>query len=302
MKLLLGFALSAGLFAHGALAENLPSQPKSVEHPGSDVYAYGVTKEVFKSNGRDVSVYLPDAELLNGERFPVVVFGAGQASPEEAYEMTLTHLAGKGVAVIFPEYSNGFFDQNWSRMGQDYANLAQAAVDRFSQLDPNKVVYTGHSKGGYVAGVAAGQTTGLRPQSLVLFQPAGYLSREWSSVPADVPLTIIYSDADTIIKRGDVDEMFEASPVTHKQFLNVKSYNSTSPRLEADHFFLFSKKTWIGGRDGISPFHYYGVFGWLVGAAQDLVDGSELTNPYLYGDEAINTGLESFQHDVNRNW
>jgi dienelactone hydrolase len=297
-KLLLGFALSVLVLAQATMAESLPSQPKSVEHPGSDVYSYGVTKDVFQSNGRSVSVYLPDAELFDGEQFPVVVFGAGQASPEEAYEDTFAHLAGKGVAVIFPEYSNGFFDQNWTRMGQDYANLAQAAVGRYQQLDASRVVFSGHSKGGYVAGVSAGQEVGLRPQSVVLFQPAGFKPSAWSNVPVSVPVTIIYSDADTIIKREDVDRIFEASPVTHKQFLYVRSY----PGLSADHFFPFSKKTWIGGRDGISPFHYYGVFGWLIGAAQDLVEGSEITNTFIYGDEATNTGVDSFRHEVTRSW
>ncbi|MEO0335777.1 MAG: hypothetical protein AAF202_05260, partial [Pseudomonadota bacterium] len=142
----------------------------------------------------------------------------------------------------------------------------------------------------------------LRPQSIVLFQPAGHQQSTWNQVPAQIPVTIIYSDADTIIDRDIVDDIYEGSPADKKQFLYVRSYRGTQPALEADHFFVFSKSTWIGGRDGVSPFHYYGTFGWLVGAAQDVLDGSPVSNPYIYGDEAINTGLESFQHEVVRSW
>ena len=301
-KLEKGFTLFLLLTCALAWGDSLPGRPKSSDHPGSDTYLYGVTKEVFQEKGRDVSVYLPDSSLLRAQQFPVVVFGASQASPEEAYEATFTQLAGKGVAVVFPDYANGFFDHNWMRMGEDYANLALAAVQRFPQLDPRAVVFSGHSKGASVASVAAGQQLGLRPAAVVLFQPAGYVPSLWSRVPSSVPVTVIHSDADTIIKKEDGERIYEASPALFKQFLYVRSYTTTEPQLSADHFFCLSKKTWLGGRDGLSPFHYYGVFGWLIGAAEDAALGTPARHPFLYGAEATKTGIRDFEHFVRRNW
>lgn len=295
----LNWLLSILVFSQFSLAANLPSQPKSTDHPGSDSYTYGVMKEVFQENGRDVNVYLPET---TGEQVPVVVFGHGQASPLEAYEATFMHLAGKGVAVIFPEYSSGFFDQNWRRMGADYANLAKAAADRFPVIDQSAVVFAGHSKGGYVAGVSAGLDDGLRPSALVLFTPAGYDAQAWSRVSPEVPVTIVFGDKDDIVEESLVREIFERSQVNHKQYIDLKSYSMTSPNLEADHFFPFSKRTWVGGRDGISPFHFYGVFGWLIGAAEDAQAGNPLEHPFVYGDRVVETGVQGFEHGLTRNW
>lgn len=290
------------LLAPSAFASELPSQPKSVEHPGSDAYEYGVVKEAFQHNRRNVSVYLPNGEGIASGSIPVVVFGAGQASPEEAYEDTFVQLAAKGVAVIFPKYDNGFFDRDWRRMGADYANLAQEAANRFSIIDRAAVVFSGHSKGAYVASVAAGLGVGLQPAAVVLIQPAGYDSRAWADVKPSVPVTVIASDADDIIDESLVREIYQASAVRHKQFMMIKSYTMTNPQLPADHFFCFSKDTWIGGRDGISPFHYYGLFGWLIGAAKDLQSEEPISNPFIYGNEAVNTGVAGFRHEVTRSW
>jgi hypothetical protein len=60
--------------------------------------------------------------------------------------------------------------------------------------------------------------------------------------------------------------------------------------------------TALGGKNGISPFHYFGTRPWLLGAAQDLKDGRTASNPYLYGDELLNTGAPSLNHRRKRNF
>ncbi len=278
-------------------AQELPSQPIEQEHPGSNHYEYDVEIQSLKVDGRQVDVFLPKGNQLGS--FPVIVFGHGQAIKVSAYADSFKHFAKKGVAVIHPNYDSGFFDQNWERMASDYNELTHKTIQKFEQrLDRSNITYSGHSKGGYVALMAAGTSVSpVRPSSLVLFAPADFNSSYLSSLDINVPLTLIWGENDSIIGRDKIQQIYNQAPSLRKQFIEVKSYSS----LSADHYLPMTKSSFFGGHDGANAFHYHGMWKWLIGASQDVTNKSNQTNTYIYGSEAYTSGA-GFKHAVQRSW
>lgn len=278
----------------------VPSQPTDILHPGSANYEFTFKKENFKTNGRQVNVFLPAESISRNKKAPVVVFGHGQAIDLAGYELTFEHLAKKGVAVIFPMYDKSFLDQDWRRMASDFNQLTAEALNKYSDyIDVDKVIYSGHSKGAYVALIAAGEP-GLKINvgSAVLFAPAGFDNEYLKTINPNMPVTLIWSDADTVIKQNLITEIYSKLNVRFKQWILVKSYSS----LKADHFFPLSKSYFFGGRNGASAFHFHAVWKWLIGAAWDLDSTKDLSNPYIYGEEAIKTGIDGLNHSITKNW
>src|SRR4051794_12341612 len=95
----LAVLLASSAFAAPELVVPMPTQPTDPAHPGSLVAPYQYS-QVGITGG---TLFLPKAQ--RGEKFPVVVFGHGHLVPMFAYDKTLSHLAGKGIAVIYAEYS-----------------------------------------------------------------------------------------------------------------------------------------------------------------------------------------------------
>jgi dienelactone hydrolase len=288
-----------------AFSQAPPTAPADAAHPGSAAYRYTVFQEQFQVQGRQIDFFAPAEIARESKKAPVIVFGHGQALETQHYRLMFEHLAKKGYAVIVPKYDTGFFDRNWRRMANDYADLASAAMSRHAKyIDPNLVIYSGHSKGAYVALVSAGiprSSRKVEPKAMVLFAPAGYDSEYIRNVTTSIPVTIVHGEKDTIIASSLIQEIYSALPSSHKQLIEPLSYK-TQPELPADHYIVMTKSFFMGGRDGISPFHYYGAFKWLIGAADDLVNGGPLTNPYVYGDLSIATGIEGFRHRQSRSW
>tara|TARA_B100001248_G_scaffold261335_2_gene252192 strand:+ start:20813 stop:21700 length:888 start_codon:yes stop_codon:yes gene_type:complete len=295
MKLLLAsicFVLSATAFA-------LPPQPTDPNHPGSATYDYGVSHEKLKIMGRDVDVFLPRAGAFERESFPVVVFGHGQAIKVDGYEMTFEHLAKRGIAVIHPMYDSGFFDRKWRRMAADYNQLVDAVLQRYEQLNPEQLIYAGHSKGAYIALMAAGAPNlKVVPKSLVLFAPAGMDDDYINKLDKNTAVSIIYGEADSIIGRDLIDRIYKLAPVERKQLLIVNSYSG----LSADHYIPLNRSYIFGGRDGIGAFHYHGVWKWLMGAAWDVQEGARASNSFLYGEDALSSGDSNVRHEIFRSW
>ncbi len=280
------------------IAFSLPPQPTEVEHPGSSQYQYQLFSEAFKFGGRDLHFYAPRELLESGQRLTLIVFGHGQATPVSGYNMTFEHLAKKGYAVLFPQYDSGFFDQNWVRMGSDFNALTLATIQRHSNsLSAERVVYSGHSKGGFVALVAAGLKSSFA-KSLVLLSPAGFTEKEIKTIDVTVPVTLVWSEDDRIIKEELIQTIYKELPVSRKQMIRVLNYTE----LKADHFFPLNRKFVFGGANGVSPFHFYSVWPWLVGAARDVEEGTLQTNSYLYGEKALGTGIIGFSHQVDKSW
>jgi predicted esterase len=303
------FVTSFAIILAGSLnsfAESLPVQPSEKEHPGSSFYSYTSLKQSFKISGRDVDTFCPKEIAQNPVKAPVLVFGHGQAMDLSHYNMTFEHLAKKGFCVIFPTYDTGFFDQEWRRMGSDFVNLTNATLKQLSTYaDASKVVFSGHSKGAYVALVASGLPANqllVKPSSVILFAPAGFDEEYLRNIDPNIPLTLVYGEADTIIKKDLNDEIYEKIRSSHKQFIFVKSYTTTQPSLAADHFFIANKKSFFGGRNGVSSLHFFGAWKWLVGGLNDLKSLKPLQDPYLYGGEAGSTGLNNFSHEIKRSW
>lgn len=280
----------------------LPAQPVAAEHPGSANYTYQLQHESIESDGRTIEMYWPQG----AHSVPLVVFGHGQATPVDGYAATLEHLAKKGVAVAFVEYDSGFFDQDWGRMAHDYMKLAAAAVKHYPNLiDSKKVIFSGHSKGAYIAGMAAGLESGAReiePAALVLFAPAGYDATYAKRVSPGAAVTLIWGDEDSVIKESVVRGLYDALTVQKKQYIKALSYSGFDGEAKADHFFILTQSFFFGGHDGVSPLHYFGAWKWLLGAAYDLNDGGHVTNAYLYGAEAASTGADNLTHKILRNY
>ncbi len=288
--------------------ENLdaPSAPTAPDNPGSMVYKYDFTAKTLQCYGRQVSVFLPKAKLVKkdqagtGKNFPVVVYGHGQALGLDKYRATLVHLAKKGVAAIFPTYDNGFFDQNWERMGRDYVRLTDCALKQFHELSRDEVVFSGHSKGAYVASIAAGlavrEKLSVHPHAIVLFEAAGFDQSAVSSIDSTMALTVVYADHDDVVSRDISQSIYSSAKTKHKQFIFFRSYAN----LTADHFWPLTEASFFGG-GAPSALHYYGEWKWLTAAALDLNSGDHFTNKYLYGDMAGDKGVIGLQDDITRN-
>jgi alpha/beta superfamily hydrolase len=303
MKLSLGvLMLFFGASSLASGAPPLPVAPTLAEHPGSKVYDHQFTEKSVTCLGRSVAVFLP-AKNSPTEVFPTVVYGHGQALDLEAYRGTFEHLAKKGIAVLFPKYDNGFFDQDWTRMGSDYVAMTDCAIRAIGpELLASEVVFSGHSKGAYVASVAAGlsfqRSLAIQPKTLLLFEPAGVDSNTIGFVPTGVSTIVTFADADRTVDRSISEQIFNSVKSATKRFILVKSYrNETSQSLIADHFFPLTKSTFAGGGPE-GPLHYYGAWKWLVAAARDLHAGGTFTDSYLYGVDAGDKGVAGFFDDI----
>ncbi len=289
------------LICFSVMAQELPGSPASAEHPGSKIYAHEVERRDVRCDGRDVVVTYP--RDLVAQALPLVIYGHGQALGFEHYEQTLVHLARKGAIAVHPQYDKGFFDQDWVRMGRDFVSLASCAVRKLGLLvAEDQVVFTGHSKGAYVAGVAAGvavrEASKLTANAVVLFQPAGIDPTSWALLPRETKITVVHADQDTIVDRAITEKLYEQAPVEQKQMIILKSYGA---QLEAKHFWPLTKKSVFGGT-GENAFHYYGAWKWLTAAVWDLRDGNRATNPYLYGPQAADKGVVALEDSIQRNW
>lgn len=267
----------------------IPSDPA---HPGSKVYTHELVRTDITCNGRAVNVFLPK----NKKSAPAVIYGHGQALTLDNYQGTLEHLAKKGVAGIFPEYSNGFFDQDWPRMARDYVNLAECAIGQSGgAIDRSNVTFSGHSKGAYVASIAAGlaqkENLPLKPKTVILLETAGFDSSSASAVSPNTDVVVVFSDQDTIVERNLSESYYNAVPSRRKQFIYLKSYPGGS---KADHQWPLTKGGFFGGGDE-GPLHYYGAWKWLVAAGLGLEN-------YLFGAEATDKGVPGLRDDVNKNF
>jgi hypothetical protein len=283
----------------------LPVAPNDPKHPGSKIYSYASEEKKFDCNGREVQVFVPKSSNAN-EVFPAVIYGHGQALDVANYRGTMEHLAKKGIVAVFPTYDTGFFDQDWIRMGRDYVTVSQCAIAKAGVVvDKDQIVFSGHSKGAYVASVASGlafkESLSLRPQAVVLFAPAGWNSNTLAYVDPQVSYTIAYSDQDTIVDFDISQNIYQNVKSTRKQLIKFKSYTETARTLKADHFWPLTKGSFAGGGSE-SAFHYYGSWRWLVAAALDLKEKTAFSNPHLYGDEAINKGVPGLTDSVQRSW
>ena len=113
-----------------------------------------------------------------------------------------------------------------------------------------------------------------------------------------MPLSIIWGETDNITKRSLMMDIYNNANQTYQQFIELSSY----PDQKADHMFPSHKKSFLGGIDGVSAFHYHGTWKWLLGAAADIANGSRVTNSYIYGDRALTSGDESVLHKAQRSW
>jgi dienelactone hydrolase len=294
------------LFSTLSFAQDLPPQPTAESDPGSAVFHNELFKTHIEVNGRGVDFFAPATSGAKGIGAPVIVFGHGQALSTDNYELLFEHLAKKGYAVVCPSYDSGFFDQDWRRMGSDYANLARETLKQFaSYVNPAQVVFSGHSKGAYIALVAAGLPAGsqpLRPSSVVAFEPAGFDAEYAKNFDPNMPVTITHGDRDTVVSSDLMNTIYDGLPSKYKQLIEVASYVGTNPELDADHYFVMTQSFFMGGHDGLSPFHYYGAIKWLIGAAQDVVAGSPIDNTYLFGAAAADTGLDGIKDQIHKSW
>lgn len=305
MKLL--FVSFSLIFATSLFAQ-LPSAPTDAQHPGSKIYSYGFKSERLNCNGRDVDVFVPQGKTKkrSNANYPAIVFGHGQALDVDNYRLSMEHLAKKGIVAVFPTYDKGFFDRDWRRMGRDYVNLTDCAFKQIKtrfgvDTSYDQVVFSGHSKGAYVASIASGlsykEEMLVKPRAIVLFQAAGLDIELNQAIDPMIPFTVVYSDKDTIVSRQISNDLFSSSPSIKKQFILLKSY----PELSADHFWPLTKGAIFGGGPE-SSLHYFALWKWLVAAAKDLTIGGQGNNPYLYGDRASDKGITTLVDEISRNW
>ena len=283
-----------------SMAQSLQA-PTDPLHPGSKHYDYGVAQSKVTCLQRKVDIFQPVSS--GSEKFPVVVFGHGQALEVEHYRVTFEHLAKKGVVVLFPTYDTGFFDQDWARMGSDYVKQVDCALKTFSVADSTAVIFSGHSKGAYVASVAAGiwdaTSTSYQLGANVFFAPAGSDTKLLKKYATHTATTVVYSDADSIVDKSISENIFTQASSHLKQLITLKSYQT--PALKADHFWILTKSSFAGGKDGDNALHHYGAWKWLVAAAWDLRDGGKNLQPHLYGDLAADKGVHGLKDDLLRN-
>lgn len=278
--------------------------PTDASHPGSKVYNYEATHQQTTCLQRKVNIVAPQTQTTAGEKFPVVVFGHGQALDLDHYKMTFEHLAKKGVIVLFPQFDTGFFDQDWSRMGSDFVKQTECALQQLPDADLNAVVFAGHSKGAYVASVAAGSvelnSVSYKLRANVLFAPAGSSNSHLKQYPPKTATTVVYSDSDTIVSKSISENIYRQATSEIKQLITVKSY--VNPPLKADHFWVLTKSSFAGGKNGDNALHHHGAWKWLVSAAWDVRDGAKSNSPFLYGEWTTDKGVSGLVDDLQKNW
>lgn len=293
-------------FLSGGLANASPSAPSDPIHPGSKIYNFNFSKEEIRCSGRKVEIYLPTPRPSTATT--MIVFGHGQALNSSHYEESLEHVARKGFIAIHPQYDNGFFDQNWNRMASDYLNQTRCAVDHLGTLAASqKVIFSGHSKGAYVASIAAGlasqHASRIVPAAVLLFGLAGFDASSATRIATETELTVVFGEEDSIVSEDFSRQLYNQASATRRQFIKVKSYPAENGQraVSANHMFPLTKaSTFGGGEEG--PLHYYGVWKWLVAAANDVEEGARGTQEYLYGSKADDKGVEKLKDTVQRNF
>lgn len=288
----------------------LPKAPSDALHPGSKVYEFATTTTEVSCGNRKAQLVLPKSKMprVAMSPVPVVIFGRGQALNFSNYQGTFEHLAKKGIAVIHPIYDTGFFDQNWNRMASDYMSITDCVLNQFpQQLDRSKLIFSGHSKGAYVASIAAGLAfTGsqkVEPKMVILFAPAGNDQKALAQIEPGVSLTVVFSDADTIVDQKFSRQIYDLTPSRKKQYITIKSYTQAQggAELKADHMWPLTQGSFAGGGNE-SSLHYFGSWKWLTAAGFDLRDGGRFTNDYLFGTESLSKGVEGFSDSALRNF
>ena len=169
----------------------------------------------------------------------------------------------------------------------------------YTLTDPKQIIYSGHSKGGYIALMAAGLPKNelvISPAAIVVFEPAGFNAEYYKRIDPNVPVTLTWGEADTVVSQSLMQQIYDGLPSSKKQMITVKSYDDR----QADHYFPMSDTVFGFGHAGISAYHYHAVWKWLLGAAWDL-ETNKQTNPYLYGDEALASGVAKIRHLAVRN-
>lgn len=289
----LTLTLQKGCSYPAPLMTKAVTAPMDQAHPGSKKYPFAAESKSLTCQGRDVTVFLPKGGV---GKLPAVVYGHGQALGLDNYRGTLEHLAKKGVAAIFPTYDNGFLDQDWPRMGRDYVNLTDCAIAKTGELiDRGRITFSGHSKGAYVASIAAGLTEKenlpVRPQSVILMETAGFDSVSAANVSESTSVTVVYSDKDTVVGRNLSQSFYDSVKSKRKQFIFMKSYPNGP---NADHQWPLTQGGFFGGGNE-GPLHYFGAWKWLTASALGLDD-------YLYGNQAGDKGDPNVQDEILRNF
>lgn len=248
MRCLVLFIVSLSILA-------IPDRPTDPNHISSDFYPYELENKNFEIDGRRIDLYLPVA-TKEDQKFPVIVFGHGQAIRAIHYHDMFVHLAKKGFAVIHPMYDSGFFDTNWERMANDYNSLTTKVLNSYPDLNKENITYSGHSKGGHIALFAASVETPYPPKSTVVFAPAVFNQEVVERLPQEMRLSVVWGEEDRIIGRQVAQDIFDFASGQDKKLNIVKSY----PDLEADHYFPQTKGTWFGGNNGLTAHHFFTVF------------------------------------------
>ena len=224
------------------LVWSYPQAPRDPQHPGHPTRSQSFKKISIDHIRRGSVLFMP--ENIN-EDIPLVVFSHGQALKLDNYELLFEKFVGLGFAVFYPKYDKGFFDTNWERMGEDYDNLVQHVLNNYPKLNRDKVLYSGHSKGGYVGLMALGHrgaqnSAGISnwsPVAGLFYSPAGYEDDALRAVNPSLPVHLIWPMDDNIIKESLIDEIYRGLPTRIKQKIVVQGYDD----LEAGHFFPLSK-------------------------------------------------------------
>ena len=63
-----------------------------------------------------------------------------------------------------------------------------------------------------------------------------------------------------------------------------------------------SKRILLGGTSTLNAHHFYGTFKWMAGAVKDVVDGNQVSNPYIYGELTDSTGITNLKHIITISW
>ena len=238
-------------FASPARAQTPPPQPSwgpggyDYAHAGLTINAYGLGAEQY---------WIVEPAEPTPETAPVVAFyhGWGGIWPG-AYGAFLMHLARKGFIVICPRYQ----ESKWAlpQVSRDHALAAvRDALDELGSgghvtPDLTRFGVCGHSFGG-VLSVTTGvlyEAFGLpRPRAIVAMEP-GALPRCWpggsyvwgdlSRLDPDTLLVVMVGTEDAVVCDVQGKEIFyEATDVTYKDYVVVRSDDHGDPPLVADHF------------------------------------------------------------------
>lgn len=156
-----------------------------------------------------------------GGQYPGVAFGHGFLVPPDQYTSTLQHLAGYGYFVIAPTTQTSILPnqsdfKNELMQSLDYLTAINttAASPYFGHVNTNAYGYTGHSMGGGVSVLAAGDDP--RTKAVVPLQPAITLTTPNSQQLAPnvrAPVLYVGASEDNITPTGsNAQAMFNASP------------------------------------------------------------------------------------------